>query len=35
MKKKKRLYVDYVVQDCPIMGTVTVRHWLDGEEGKV
>lgn len=22
-------FVDYVVSDCPIMGTVVVRHWLN------
>lgn len=26
-------FVDYVVSDCPIMGTVVVRHWLNKERG--
>lgn len=25
-------YVDYVVQDCPIMGTRVVRHFINEEK---
>ena len=32
MKKKKEKYVDYVIQDCPILGKKIVRHYLESNK---
>lgn len=32
MKKKNDKYVEYVVQDCPILGKKIVRHYLESNK---
>lgn len=32
LRTTSKNYVDYVVQDCPIMGTKVVRHFINEEK---